>query len=1280
MKRFLLVLLVLFSYGSLNASTWNPITLPEPARAEITLQSSDVQHSVIRLQIPGFHLRQVQTDKGRAFVVDIENSSRILKAGAPDLAKLTASVIIPDDGLMSTRIVSSSYTDYENIEIAPSKGNFTRDIDPSSVPYAWGPEYQINRFWPETLSELREPYILRDFRGQTLVVYPFQYNPVTKTLRVYHDLTVEIYQVAANGANPLINTTGKRHITEEFHRVYARHFLNYSPTDYTPVDDFGKLLVISHPDFMNAMQPYVSWKNSIGIPTEMVSTAITGNTTIAIQNYITNYFNTNPDLTFVLLVGDAPQIPTNQGSGLGGPSDNAYGYLLGNDHYIDVFIGRFSAENLSQVETQVTRTINYEKDPQFLTDDWYTTCLGIASDQGPGDDNEYDYQHIRNMQTKLLNYTYTWNPELFDGNQGGNDAPGNPTPAMVATEVNNGTGIILYTGHGSTTSWGTSGFNNANVNQLTNIGKLPFIWSVACVNGEFMNTTCFAEAWLRATQNNQPTGAIAFLGSTINQSWNSPMEGQDEMVDILVETYPNNIKRTFAGLSLNGCAKMIDTYGTDGADMADTWTVFGDPTVWVRTANPQPITANHNPTLFVGSTTFTVYCPVDGARVTLSNNGVILNTTWVANGVATLNFDPILSPDTVRLVIFDYNRIPYIADLAVIPATGPYVIYENSQVADLTIGNGNGQLDYAETTNLTIGIKNIGVAPSENTQVTLRTTSPFVTVVDSTENYDSVPAGQVVAMPEGFQVMVSPQVPDKQVISFKLIVSDTAETWNSLFTLQAHAPVLSQGVVSVVDTNGINNNSIDPGETVFLNVTVSNMGTSGAYNITGTLSSSDPYLIISTPSVFYGDLLPLGIATQPFMVSALPTTPPGYQATLTITYTGDYGYTASFDITVTIGRIPALVIDLDGNTNSGTKMKTALDQLGVISEYTTIFPSNLDKYQSVFVCLGVYPNKHVLTSAEGQVLKSYLMRGGRLYMEGGDTWYYDQLNTPTPVHPLFNIKGLKDNGGILSTINGISTAFTAGMSFTYNGDNNYIDKIEPQNGSYTIFKNASPLYDVTIANDPGTGYKTIGASNEFGGLVDFAAPSTKKQLMWEYLNFFDVFGNPYWANFVALPTSILVGEQVQFYDLSSTVFTNRLWTFPGGYPENSTEANPVVTYNSMGSYDVTLEVSSPDSTMIVSRIGYITVIDVTGVKEDAPSLSLTLYPNPVRHGVARINLNGEGVDISKVSIYNLTGEEVLQVVDYRNNSEISLNSLKPGIYLVKVMTNKGSITRKISIL
>ena len=41
---------------------------------------------------------------------------------------------------------------------------------------------------------------------------------------------------------------------------------------------------------------------------------------------------------------------------------------------------------------------------------------------------------------------------------------------------------------------------------------------------------CFAEKWLRATNSEgEPTGAIAALMSTINQSWNPPMLGQDEM-------------------------------------------------------------------------------------------------------------------------------------------------------------------------------------------------------------------------------------------------------------------------------------------------------------------------------------------------------------------------------------------------------------------------------------------------------------------------------------------------------------------------------------------------------------------------------------------------------------------------------------------------------------------------------------------------------------------------------------------------------------------------------
>jgi hypothetical protein len=606
------------------------------------------------------------TPKGAAFTIGIKKGTPMEVAGTPDLPKLTASLVIPDNAEMEIVVVSSSYQDFPGMEIAPSKGIITRDIDPATVPYTYGNEYSRDAFYPGALTGLRNPYIIRDFRGQTLIVYPFQYNPVTKVLRVFKDLTVEVRKVSDNGRNPLVRQTKDVRINREFNAIYSRHFLNYKPLSYIPLNDYGNILVISYGAFMATMQPYVNWKNSTGYPTKMVSIESIGNTPAQIKQYITDYYNAN-GLTFVLLVGDNAQVNTYQGSGVGGPSDNYYGYIVGNDHYADVFIGRFSAETIDQANTQVQRSINYEKNPQFRTDNWLTSVIGIGSAQGPGDDGEYDYQHIRNQQSQLLAYTYTWNPELFDGSQGGNDAPGDPGPADVTTAVNDGASLILYCGHGSMTSWGTTGFSNGNMSSLTNQGKLPFIWSVACVNGQFMNGTCFAEAWLRSTKNGEPTGALAFFGSTINQSWNSPMAAQDEMTDILAESYPNNIKRTFAGLSINGCMEMIDEYGTDGENMADTWTVFGDPSIMVRTKNPDTLIVSHAFALPLGTTSLLVTCNENGSRATLTTHDTILATGLVVSDTVLLSFPALLNPaDTLLLTVSNYNAIPYQANIYIV--------------------------------------------------------------------------------------------------------------------------------------------------------------------------------------------------------------------------------------------------------------------------------------------------------------------------------------------------------------------------------------------------------------------------------------------------------------------------------------------------------------------------------------------------------------------------------------------------------------------------------------
>jgi PKD repeat protein len=79
------------------------------------------------------------------------------------------------------------------------------------------------------------------------------------------------------------------------------------------------------------------------------------------------------------------------------------------------------------------------------------------------------------------------------------------------------------------------------------------------------------------------------------------------------------------------------------------------------------------------------------------------------------------------------------------------------------------------------------------------------------------------------------------------------------------------------------------------------------------------------------------------------------------------------------------------------------------------------------------------------------------------------------------------------------------------------------------------------------------------------------------------------ADFTADVTEIQVGESVQFTDLSLGEPISWEWVFEGGTPETSNDQNPLVQYNTIGSYDVTLTVTSIDNTSTITKEDYITV-------------------------------------------------------------------------------------------
>lgn len=518
------------------------------------------------------------------------------KVGAPELPQVNRSIIIPNASKIEGKVVGVDYYDIEDMDIAPSKGFILRNVSPKSVPYTFGSEYKKDAFYPGQAFDLGEPYILRDYRGLVVKAYPFQYNPATRVLRVITHMTIVLTKSESGKINVKTRPFRPDNVSRAFDKIYTNHFLNYEQTiarfahgtntRYTPMTETGDMLIICYDSWLSNIQPLVTHKNNtMGISTTVVGVSTIGNNATSIKNYIQNAYDTG-NLAFVLLVGDSTQVATPSASG--GASDPSYSKLAGNDDYPEILVGRFSAESSAHVDTQVLRTIEYETMPA-TQQAWFKKGTGIASSEGPGHDNEYDYQHIDNIRTDLLGYGYTTVDQIYDPSA---------SASQVSSALNAGRGVINYCGHGSDTSWVSSGFNTTNINALTNNNMLPFIFDVACVNGNFNGRTCFAEAWMRATNGSEPTGAIAIYASSINQSWSPPMDAQDEMNDLLVaETYSS-----FGAICYAGSCKMMDLNGSGGVEMFNTWHVFGDPSLRVfgAAAPPSGITVTPSTALSAG--------------------------------------------------------------------------------------------------------------------------------------------------------------------------------------------------------------------------------------------------------------------------------------------------------------------------------------------------------------------------------------------------------------------------------------------------------------------------------------------------------------------------------------------------------------------------------------------------------------------------------------------------------------------------------------------------------
>lgn len=1109
---------------------------------DVNYEQTRADEFTLQFQLQDFEVIDVEKNGIMYSKIKFLGNLNTQKKGWAELPYLHAAVQLSPDKNVNVEIVNSHFVEIDlSNPMLPSRGTIFRNQDPNSIPYEIDPASQVDQWYPELPVEGSEPFIIRDVRGENIYVYAFQYNAVQNKLRIYTDITIRIIENSDEPINPIASVNNV--INREMHDVYSSMFLNYNQNPYrwtNEIGEYGEMLVIYTSRDATVIQPWITWKKEKGVKVHELQVATGTN----VKTNIASEYSNNNNILYVLLVGDWADIKSDLGTSQNAPMDPMMGCVVGADNYYDIMIGRFSASTTSHVTIQGDKVINYEKNPD-LAGTWYSYGLGIGSSEGSGigDDGEIDYDHIDIIKDeKLLPYNYTTVNEGY----------GTPTTTSVVNFINAGLGVINYCGHGAHDYWVTSNYAVTNVNSSTNGSKLPFVFSVACVVGEFHNgSDCLAEAMLKKSGG----GAVATWMATINQPWTPPMRGQDYANDILTEGFNYSTgsgsgtsttygKNMYGAITFNAGALMIaESTATNDWDTYKTWTIFGDPNFQVRTETPKAIT-NTNPIVTPG--TYTTQITVSGspfanALVSLYQAGTGTDQPFAgltdASGNVTITHP---YTGTVKLTVTGYNLATYSADHVVAVADPP--------VCDFS----------ADQTNITAG--------------------DFVNFSDLSTNYPSIWDWTLTG---GTPVSSSIQNPIVQyttpgVYSVTLYCENMAgndsETKTNYITVNA---IASEPVADFVASE----TDIYVGQSIDFTDLSTNLpyewawtfsggfpGTSSVQNPTGiTYNAVGTYAVTLVATNAFGP----GTETKTAYINVLESG----------SFSMDFEACADYSQDLT----PWLSVDGDGLDTYGSADCDFPGESGPLG-FMAFNPADAG-FTAIASTHGGDRCGIAICPADASAADDWIIS--------------EQLTMGTGSSISFWVLTAKDNWGLedyhvlVSTTDNVTTSFTAVVGGANQEAPNTWTEV-------TYDLSAYDGQDIYVA----VHYTSV----------------DKFMLMMDDITINTTFGPSMpTAEFSASPTTICEGGSVSFTDLSYGADSYE-WTFAGGTPSSSTNANPVITYSTAGTYTVTLTVTNTEGDDTEIKTNYITVGAAAGLVVNITTTDATCYGEA--DGTATANVTG----------------------------------------------------------
>jgi len=927
------------------------------ALTEKTRSGLHITYNVGQVSLNAINYRGEEMNEVSIKAVAIPND-----AGKPNLPADSRMMAIPQGATATLEVVRFDKEVIHNVNIAPALRIQSENEEPDMNYVKDMSVYSKDAYYPAEPFVMGSSYI-RGVDAVTVAVTPFQYNPVTKDLIVYTNVELELRFEGGSdhfGEDRLRSPYWDPILAAELLNYDQLPVIDYEARmqKWLRDEDKGAEYLIITPnndawaEYANQLKDY---RTRQGIITKVYRLdEMPANTTDQMKSWFHSAYNTwEIAPVAVCMLGDhgtnmgqyvpAETAPHPYGSCI---TDNRYADVVGNDNLPDMVFSRLIAETPAQLPVFVGKQLEYEytnpnMDPDFYTrpitalgwqtERWFQICSEVFG--GYMRQHGYDPNRINCIYSGTPGSSWSSNQNTsmvvnYFGPNGVGYIPQSPselggwnggTPQQVVDAVNAGSFWLQHRDHGEEHGWGEPAVKNSHVAQMNNVGKLPFVMSINCLTGKYnYSDDCFCEAWMRRTYNGENAGAVGVLCPTetsysfVNDAfvWGvydlfdgdfmpdyGPFQPAGVQTGNWMPAFGNVAGKYFL-------AQSSWPYNTDDKDITYTmFTAHCDAFLRIYTQVPQQMEVTHPEVVIAGLGEVSITAP-EGCMISLvKDNGEggweILAVAEATGDPQTVEFAPQVPPTEINLVVTGQNYLRYEAVMGVIPAEGPYIVFDTKVIHDQ---NGNQQLDFGEAIDLDIRLKNVGSDPMEAFEAVLETESEYITITNGTAQYEGIAPNETQMVQNAFSFTVADNVPDNTSNRFTITVTNGDDVYVSNIAMKAYAPVFDLGNMAITEVEGDGNGRLDAGETAQLSFPIENKGHADAASTVATLEMLSPYIILAENTVNFENVNAGETQTATFDITIDESTPIGYTCPLVLNVVSGQ-YNAQNDYVAKVGLV-----------------------------------------------------------------------------------------------------------------------------------------------------------------------------------------------------------------------------------------------------------------------------------------------------------------------------------------------------------------------------------------